>query len=63
MYFAIPALAWPVTEDGNTSEELIRKADHAMYEIKKKGGAGICFYEEIEAFDSPANNPVLLQKS
>lgn len=50
-------------EDGNTSEELIRKADHAMYEIKKKGGAGICFYEEIEAFDSPANNPVLLQKS
>ena len=50
-------------EDGDTSEELIRKADHAMYEIKKKGGAGICFYEEIEAFDSPANNPVLLQKS
>lgn len=35
-------------EDGITSEVLIRKADQAMYEIKKKGGAGICFYEEIQ---------------
>lgn len=51
-------------EDGDTSEELIRKADHAMYEIKKKGGAGICFYEEIEAGSvEPAKNPMLLQKS
>ena len=33
-------------QDGVTSEELIHKADLAMYEIKKAGGAGICFYEE-----------------
>lgn len=35
-------------EDGVTSEELIHKADLAMYEVKKAGGAGICFYEETE---------------
>lgn len=47
-------------EDGTTSEVLIRKADHAMYEIKKKGGAGICFYEEMETGSGgTANNPVL----
>ena len=47
-------------EDGITSEVLIRKADHAMYEIKKKGGAGIRFYEEIETGSGgTASNPVL----
>lgn len=30
-------------EDGNNAEELINKADQAMYQIKKSGGAGICF--------------------
>ncbi len=35
-------------EDGTTSEELIHKADQAMYEIKKTGGAGICFCEEMK---------------
>lgn len=35
-------------DDGVTSEELIHRADLAMYEIKKAGGAGICFYEEMK---------------
>ncbi|MCC0672951.1 sensor domain-containing diguanylate cyclase [Clostridioides sp. ES-S-0145-01] len=30
-------------EDGNNAEELINKADQAMYQIKKTGGSGICF--------------------
>jgi len=33
-------------KDGNTPEELIRKADMAMYEAKRKGKQGIYYYDE-----------------
>ena len=34
-------------EDGSTAEELLNKADQAMYQIKKSGGSGICFGYEL----------------
>lgn len=34
-------------EDGSTAEELLNKADQAMYQIKKSGGSGICFGHEL----------------
>lgn len=34
-------------EDGNTPEELLNKADQAMYYVKKNGGGAICFAEDI----------------
>lgn len=30
-------------EDGSTAEELLRKADMSMYQVKKSGGGGVCF--------------------
>lgn len=33
-------------EDGNEFEELIQKADKALYEAKKKGGGIVCFHGE-----------------
>lgn len=30
-------------EDGRTAEELLRKADMSMYQVKKSGGGGVCF--------------------
>lgn len=30
-------------EDGCTAEELLRKADMSMYQVKKSGGGGVCF--------------------
>lgn len=41
---SIGVAAFP--EDGATAEELLRKADQAMYQIKKCGGAGLKFYAE-----------------
>ncbi|MEG0274636.1 MAG: diguanylate cyclase [Longicatena sp.] len=35
-------------EDGNDPEELICVADQAMYKVKKSGGAGIQFHEDIK---------------
>lgn len=35
-------------EDGMDAETLLQKADMAMYQIKKKGGAGLCFGYELE---------------
>lgn len=34
-------------EDGVTAEDLLYKADQAMYQIKKAGGGGICFGRDI----------------
>ncbi|MGM0897942.1 MAG: diguanylate cyclase domain-containing protein [Bacillota bacterium] len=34
-------------EDGSEFEELIHKADHALYKAKKKGGGIVCYHEEI----------------
>ncbi len=34
-------------EDGRTAEELLTKADQAMYHIKKSGGGGLCFAGEL----------------
>lgn len=40
-------------EDGITAEDLIQKADKAMYQVKKSGGGGLCFgYELAEASDN-----------
>lgn len=33
-------------EDGKTAEILIQQADMAMYQVKKTGGAGVCFGHE-----------------
>ncbi|MEA5003896.1 MAG: GGDEF domain-containing protein, partial [Christensenella sp.] len=35
-------------EDGTTAEELLKKADMAMYQVKKAGGKGMCFGYEIK---------------
>lgn len=34
-------------EDGSVAEELVTKADQAMYYIKQSGGGDICFYYEL----------------
>lgn len=34
-------------EDGTSAETLVNKADQAMYQVKKAGGAGICFGYEL----------------
>lgn len=35
-------------DDGNTAEELVNKADQAMYHIKKAGGGAIGFFHELK---------------
>lgn len=35
-------------EDGTTAEELLHKADLAMYQVKKSGGGGLCFGYQLE---------------
>lgn len=35
-------------EDGRTAEELLRRADMAMYRVKKSGGGGICFGYQLQ---------------
>lgn len=40
--------------DGQTSEELLQKADAAMYQVKQKGGNDYCFYSETQGDDSAA---------
>lgn len=35
-------------EDGTTPEELLLKADQAMYKVKKSGGANVCFVDELK---------------
>lgn len=38
-------------EDGMTADVLLQKADRAMYQVKKSGGAGICFgYQLHDAY-------------
>ena len=34
-------------EDGRTAEELLLKADQAMYKVKKAGGKGVLFGYEL----------------
>lgn len=34
-------------EDGGSVELLLQKADKAMYQVKKQGGAGLCFFQEL----------------
>lgn len=34
-------------EDGTTAEELLHKADLAMYQVKKSGGGGLCFGYQV----------------
>lgn len=41
---SIGAAKYP--EDGTTAEELLRKADQAMYRVKKGGGGGLCFAKD-----------------
>lgn len=36
-------------EDGRTAEELLRKADMAMYKAKKAGGGGLCFGYQLQS--------------
>ena len=34
-------------KDGTTADDLLHKADQAMYKIKKSGGGGVCFGEQL----------------
>ena len=36
-------------EDGTTAEELLRKADMAMYQVKKAGGGDLCFGYQLKS--------------
>lgn len=36
-------------EDGTSAEDLLRKADMAMYQVKKTGGGGLCFGHQLES--------------
>lgn len=39
-------------EDGKTAEELLQKADMAMYQAKKSGGGHLCFGYQLKAADN-----------
>ncbi len=40
-------------EDGRTAEQLLQKADKAMYKVKKSGGNGLCFGYQLEEETQP----------
>jgi diguanylate cyclase (GGDEF)-like protein len=50
---SLGAAAYPT--DGTSAEELLKKADLAMYEAKNNGKSRICFYDELEEIKMEAS--------